>query len=213
MRFPLPLFAKKKTASETVFSRIYTGNEWVFGSGDGSLPSSTEEYRSFLQSFLREHRIRSVVDVGCGDWQFSRLLDWSGVEYLGIDVVDEVIKKNSSAFAGPNVRFLRQDVLESRPPPADLLLLKDVLQHWPFAAIESIISWFPSYRYILVTNEALIAPHQDTEFGGYRPLDLREDPFFMPMTEVLRFGGPCNVHGQPWTKVTLFYQPAPLSQS
>jgi hypothetical protein len=55
----------------TEFRTIYRRRIWQVGSGHGSRVKNTVEYRALLESFLREHRIRSVVDVGCGDWQFS----------------------------------------------------------------------------------------------------------------------------------------------
>src|SRR5258708_3166902 len=89
-----------------VFNRYYRSDAWIGGgSGSGSTPSVTAPYRDFLTSFLRENNIRSVVDLGCGDWQFSRLIDWSGIDYLGVDV-SGVVLENTSKFAKPGIRFL-----------------------------------------------------------------------------------------------------------
>ena len=75
-----------------VFDFIYSSNEWSIGSGFGSLPQTTETYRGFLQEFLARNDVRSVIDAGCGDWQFSRLIDWTGIDYLGIDVSAVALK-------------------------------------------------------------------------------------------------------------------------
>ncbi len=56
------------------------------------------EYRAFVQQFMSRNSVRSVVDLGCGEWQFSRLIDWTGVRYLGVDVVPAVIEKNRPRF-------------------------------------------------------------------------------------------------------------------
>jgi hypothetical protein len=50
-----------------VFDFIYAHDEWEGGSGPGSFPGSTAQYRAFLQDFMRKNKIRSVVDVGCGE--------------------------------------------------------------------------------------------------------------------------------------------------
>jgi len=63
-----------------VFDFLHTNNERCVGTGFGSLPWTTESYRRLLQDFLACRAIRSVVDVGCGDWQFSRLIDWRGID-------------------------------------------------------------------------------------------------------------------------------------
>jgi len=71
-----------------IFNNIYQNNLWDFGSGPGSLEQNTTEYRIFLQNFIRQNKIKRVLDIGCGDWRFSRLMDWSGLVYTGIDVSD-----------------------------------------------------------------------------------------------------------------------------
>jgi SAM-dependent methyltransferase len=70
---------------------------WGAGSGPGSASHETIAYRAFLQGFLQWNRVRSVVDLGCGDWQFSRFIDWSGVDYTGVDVVAPVIEATAPA--------------------------------------------------------------------------------------------------------------------
>ena len=35
------------------------------------------------QQFLKDNAIRSVVDAGCGDWEFSQAIDWTGIDYKG----------------------------------------------------------------------------------------------------------------------------------
>jgi 2-polyprenyl-3-methyl-5-hydroxy-6-metoxy-1,4-benzoquinol methylase len=89
-----------------------------------------------LQAFLRDNAVRSVVDVGCGDWQFSRLIDCSGLDYRGFDVVPAVIEAHRAAFGREGVRF---DLLEdfAALPEADLVLRKDVLQHLPLPDVEA----------------------------------------------------------------------------
>jgi len=54
------------------FERIYADNEWQYGSGEGSLPIHTKGYIAFIESFVANHEVKSVVDLGCGDWQFGR---------------------------------------------------------------------------------------------------------------------------------------------
>ena len=79
-------------ALRTAFEKIYDENLWGNGSGPGSSPANTVEYRAFLARFLGSNAIRTVTDLGCGDWQFSKLLDWSAVNYTGIDVVEAVVE-------------------------------------------------------------------------------------------------------------------------
>ena len=87
------------------FERVYRGDEWGHGSGPGSSPANTIEYRAFVSRFIEANGVRRITDLGCGDWQFSHLMDWSSVEYIGLDVVPEVVARNRSGFSQPNLRF------------------------------------------------------------------------------------------------------------
>jgi hypothetical protein len=169
-----------------VFDEIYKTHYWGNGSGSGSSPEATLPYREFLGRFLLENRIRSVVDLGCGDWQFSKLIDWSGIEYHGFDAAESVIERNGAAYGSDNVTF---SVMKSYDliPAADLLIIKDVLQHLSNQEVIRIIqTLIPRFKLTLVTN--CVPPirtslHRSSMFnqpiktGDFRFLDLRRPPF------------------------------------
>lgn len=169
-----------------VFDEIYKTHYWGNGSGSGSLPEATTPYREFLQRFISENGIRSVIDLGCGDWQFSKLIDWSGVKYHGFDVAESVVEKNREAYGTDKITF---SVMENYHliPAADLLIIKDVLQHLSNQEIDRIIKQLiPRFKLTLVTN--CVPPirtsfhrssmfNRDIETGDFRFLDLRRPPF------------------------------------
>src|SRR5207244_903609 len=92
-----------------------------------SVLQNNQTYIQFLEIFLQCNNIRSVIDLGCGDWSFSRFIQWGNIQYLGIDMIQPVITKNLNEFAARNIRFLHADALAIDLPKADLLLCKDVL--------------------------------------------------------------------------------------
>ena len=48
-----------------------------------------------MRKFIKENAIQSVVDLGCGDWQFSPYIYHDlGVAYTGYDVVLPVIQES-----------------------------------------------------------------------------------------------------------------------
>ena len=107
---------------------------------------------SSSRRFCDSIAIQSVVDLGCGDWNFSRLIDWSAIRYTGIDTVPEVIEADRKAFVDRG-RFLCLDFIREELPEADLALVKDVLQHWPNDVIRSMMGRLRAqYRYVLITN-------------------------------------------------------------
>ena len=70
-----------------VFDKIYKHNTWMFGSGSGSVPINNKPYIEFLKDLLANKQISSVIDIGCGDWQLAKNINWNGIKYLGIDTM------------------------------------------------------------------------------------------------------------------------------
>jgi glycosyltransferase involved in cell wall biosynthesis/SAM-dependent methyltransferase len=164
---------------ERRFSSIYAEQTWGRGSGVGSAPNKTVEYRAFLQNFMAQNDIRSVVDFGCGDWQFSRYIDWSGIGYVGIDIAASVVERNQSEFGAANIRFETFRSLDSLPA-ADLLVCKDVLQHLPNGLVKAYLAAFRrTYKFALITNDEEPAHLQNAEIeiAGWRTLKLDRAPF------------------------------------
>jgi len=201
----LLIFARRLTGLDRharVFNRYYLNNAWIGGgSGSGSTAENTTAYREFLASFLRQFEIKSVVDLGCGDWQFSRLIDWTGIDYLGIDV-SKVVLQNTKKFTNPNVRFANMDALSGDLPAADLLLVKDVIQHWSNSDIAHLIPVLNRYKYALITNTShknTTRINENIRPGACRPVDLSAEPFNVNGSFVLEFYA-----GEP--KTTFFWR-------
>jgi SAM-dependent methyltransferase len=176
-----------------IFDFIYASDGWEGGSGAGSTPQATAPYRAFLKDFMADNGISSVVDAGCGDWQSSQLIDWTGVDYVGIDV-SAVVLNNTRRFAKAGVRFLLGDARTMELPQADLLILKDVLQHWSNADIVAAIPKFRRFRYCIVANGATEQvknlANSESVAGGYRPVDLALPPFSLAGRYVLSYEVP-----------------------
>lgn len=173
-----------------VFDHIYSQKLWGEGSGGGSAPEHTAAYREFLQQFIGEHGIRSIVDAGCGDWHLMRLMDLSGIGYLGIDV-SAVVLEATRRHARDGVQFAEGDARNMQLPSADLLLMKDVLQHWSADDILGFVPQLARFRVCLITNDLDLARpdniNKDIMAGGYRSLDLTAAPFRLPGRHVFSF--------------------------
>jgi SAM-dependent methyltransferase len=171
-----------------VFNRYYRENVWIGGgSGTGSTVENTRGYREFLQAFMPAKNIRSVLDLGCGDWQFSQHVSWDGIDYLGVDVAPVVIK-NAHRFASNSVKFAELDGSTDELPAADLLIAKDVFQHWRTDEILRFLPRLARFKYALITNgcdEQGI--NSDIRAGQCRPLDMSRPPFSLRGKTVLRY--------------------------
>jgi SAM-dependent methyltransferase len=172
------------------FEQIYEMDLWGGGSGEGSFPVHTRGYVRFLEAFIRRNRIRSVVDLGCGDWQFSRFVDWQGARYDGFDIVPKVVERNQREFSSETVNFHLFDGDFSRFPDADLFLAKDVLQHWSDSEIVEFLPELRRFPIALLTN--CVNPHGETTHsdiadGDFRYLDLRASPYNLVAEHVYTF--------------------------
>ncbi len=183
--------------TKTAFDGIYRDAVWgrneagVGNSGTGSTLTSTAAYRTYLQAFLAERKIVSVVDAGCGDWEFSKEIDWTGIEYKGFDIVDRVVDQNRRRHGKPNIQFFAGNIVDDDLPPADLLVCKHVLQHLPTKDVQTFLrKQLPKYKYALITNgvdahTARANYTQDIAPGGYRALDITKPPYAIPGAKVL----------------------------
>lgn len=192
MQFIKNLLLKQSANNlNTLFDVVYETNYWGSGSGSGSNENLCRDYVAFLQEFFKTHNITSIVDAGCGDWQFSKNIDFSGITYQGFDVASFVVNANTPRYSKDNISFHLYDGDFSKLPSADLLICKDVLQHLPIAKIKEFITILPRFKYALITND--IGTNNNTEIlpTQGRTLDLREDPFNLDCSIVFEIQENC----------------------
>jgi SAM-dependent methyltransferase len=196
----LSVWAYARDVHENAFTYIYDNGVWggynqnnqdLGTSGGGSTEKNTREYRKLLELFLKEKEIKTVVDVGCGDWEFSKLIDWNGIEYLGYDVVKSVIEANNAKYATDTLHFVVGNFLTIELPSADLLICKHVLQHISNQDILNFIPQLKKYKYCLITNEVdpktLSSDNKNIKVGLTRPIDLSKAPFNVSGTKILTY--------------------------
>jgi len=171
--------------AEKVFTNMYNNNVWGgddgFFSGGGSTLEEGGPFIEYVQNVLDTYDIKSVVDVGCGDWVLANEIDWGNRIYLGVDVVPELIERNKQLYSSENIRFLHVDAAIEHLPKGDLLICKDVLQHLSFNDINHILEEMKKFKYVIFVNDIdmNMSTNQNVATGGYRPLDLSKKPFFL----------------------------------
>lgn len=186
------------------FQKYYDGSDsqWGNSSGPGSDPFYTIDYRSLISKFIRLNSIRSVVDVGCGDWQFSRFIDFGGASYTGFDVVPAIIDRNIANYTTDKIKFALMPELDY-VPAGDLLIMKDVLQHLPNRTIRSFKNIvFPKFKHCLLTNSFRkidTGQNSDAAAGDFRCLDLTKAPYCFSGAYLLEFGSTV------WEYIRVFY--------
>lgn len=147
--------------SGKIFETIYRKKCWStdetkhieFWSGSGSEKKFTKGYESVISRFILEHNVKTVVDLGCGDFQVGkRLLEKTEFHYIGVDVVDDLIKQNSKNFSKENISFVCRDISRDELPDGDLCLMGHVLQHLNNTTVLNILSRVQKYPYCIITE-------------------------------------------------------------
>lgn len=116
----------------TFWDQRYAREPWL-GSGPGSRGVAAHYKAALLHRWVDAHRVRSIVDIGCGDlcWLTTTdaYPDWlQGVSYTGLDISAVIVQKNAARF--PHCHFAVHDLV-AHPPPvaAELVVCFDVLLH------------------------------------------------------------------------------------
>ena len=173
---------------ERKFNQIARNHYWGGGnetiSGTGSTIVSTIALRKCLGNWIDKYNITSIVDIPCGDCNWQHLIPGiENVGYRGYDVSKYTIVK--AKMKNPTWKFECLDLTTSIPPRADLVILRDFLQHLPLkngkqALVNVVksnsiwlgISTYPSSRVNI-----------NIEVGNYFKNNVRKYPFNLPEPE------------------------------
>lgn len=186
-----------------IFSDIYKHGVWGTGdggffSGDGSLPENTKAYEDVVIRLIEDQGVASILDIGCGDFSVAeRILSKQGakVRYLGVDIVPELVEHLRREHGGENIQFDLLDAVTDPLPKADLVIVKEVLQHLPNKDVRRVTEKLLAFPYALVTNTQARNPisfNEDLPAGPETRVQrgsglwLDKAPFHFPFKEVLR---------------------------
>jgi SAM-dependent methyltransferase len=170
---------------EERFARIYQTNLWFDAesrSGTGSSLDATAQLRASLPPLLRRLNARRLLDVPCGDFNWMRHVDLSGIDYIGGDIVEAMIEANRERYESPTRRFMTVDITNGSLPHADVILCRDCLVHFSFA---NVVAAFRTMKasgaeYLLTTTFLNREANKDIVDGDWRPLNLEQAPFLLP---------------------------------
>lgn len=168
----------KKTFDNIYSNKLWGENKEGKGnSGSGSLISTTTEYRYLLEQFIKDNDIKSIVDLGCGDWEWMREFDLGDIRYTGIDVSSIVIENNNKLYSTNNIKFINGDA-NNITEEVDLIVIKDVLQHLPLDIIKDTLNIVKTKcKYSLITNDYSKKCNKNIPIGSWTAIDLTRPPF------------------------------------
>jgi len=169
------------------FKTVYSENLWKNQesiSGDGSTLNCSLEYLKFIEKFIVDNRIKKILDIGCGDFNLMRHLNLSYIEYVGIDMIKDLIDINNKKYGNHNINFFNVKIHEfDYADKYDLILCKDVLQHWSNQSVINFHRSLKNYNYCILVNDYINHDYTNKNYNvnildsEYTVVDLMEDSY------------------------------------
>lgn len=202
-------------AEESSFVTTRPGGSW---DGPGSSLDCTERLRDELQAMLARLNVHTMLDVACGDWNWMRLVDLTGIEYTGWDVDPGRIARcryrigigDFTSTDRPNTHFEQVNALEADAnllSEYDLVLARDFLPHLPNGHIQEFLGkltrggsqWLLASTYPHVEDNTFTYDPTQYAWNGYmeHPINLEIPPFNMRKVDaIVEESGPGGVIAQ-----------------
>ena len=186
-----------------IFSGIY--ENYGFGSsesrsGPGSTLEETKLLREEIKKLIVKKGIKSVVDIPCGDFHWMKEIVFNFDSYIGGDIVEKAIETNNERYSNSRIKFIHFDLVNDTIPEGDLLIVRDVIGHFPLEdgkkIIENILK--SKCKYLLSTTWAnkrdnvwskcspgdVHRENEGVDFGRFYPVNLMAAPFNFPEANI-----------------------------
>jgi hypothetical protein len=173
------LISKKK------FSIIYYTGYWKNYkysslSGAGSNIKKNSIFLKKLSAFIKNKKIRSVTDIPCGDFSWFKKLTLSNINYLGGDIVPDLIKRNKIKYRSKFNKFIILNIKTDRIPDSDFLIIRDLFIHFNdkeiFQSLNNIKKF--KFKFIGITSHMNSSNTLSPLLGdNFRPINLTIPPF------------------------------------
>lgn len=178
---------------QSIFDRIYKNNLWSSSetvSGGGSERARTLEIREKLPWLMEEYGLQTLLDAGCGDWNWMSLIDFTGADpgfqpfgpkkIYACDIVPDLIAANRRKYVDRAV-FFEADLTADALPEVDVAMCRTVLFHMSLAHVHmALANMRKTSKYLLLTTHPHVTENIDINDGDWRRLNMTLPPFLMP---------------------------------
>ncbi|GHT85719.1 hypothetical protein FACS1894137_10360 [Spirochaetia bacterium] len=184
----LRYLSRLKKSVKEIFTEIKEKNLWGSPksvSGPGSEAKQIEKLIIDLSNLFKIKDIKSILDIPCGDFNWMKEVDLSGIEYIGADIVDGLINENIRKYENKNIEFKVLDIITDKLPTVDLIFVRDCFVHLSYKNIFHAINniKLSGCKYLLTTTFTNRHNNYDIITGDWRPLNLCDKPFKFPEPE------------------------------
>lgn len=214
----------RNLSNKEIFEKIYAEGHWgkstdpsdKFYSGSGSRTEDIVSiYIDTISKFLSslDHK-PDVVDLGCGDFFIGSKIRPLCNKYIACDIVDSLIAFNKEKFSDINVDFRTLDFINDALPQAEIVFIRQALQH---LSNQDIIKLIPKlinhYHYLILTEHLPLnenyTPNIDKPTGKETRIvknsgvDLIKPPFNLPILESTKL---CEIEISSGRVTTILYR-------
>jgi SAM-dependent methyltransferase len=177
----------KSRPQDDVFGYYHNQNVWgdqESVSGPGSTLDYTASIRTALPELLAEFNIRSILDIPCGDFNWMGHVDLAERQYIGADIVPDLIAANQNKYGQPGREFRVLDLTKGPLPEVDLLLCRDCLMHLCPELIDAALANIlrGKIRYLLTTTHPK-GKNKRILTGEWFPINLQRAPYRFPQPQ------------------------------
>jgi len=170
---------------QSTFARFYTENLWgdcESASGPGSNLARTAKLRNELPILLQELGARSMLDAPCGDFNWMKETRVTLEQYIGVDIIPELIARNQSRYGSEHTRFVLLDLTRDALPGVDVILCRDCFIHFSDRHIAAAIRNFKrsGSTYLLTNTYREWRQNENIRTGDFHHLNLQLPPFNFP---------------------------------
>jgi hypothetical protein len=169
----------------STFAPFYAENRWGDSesvSGPGSNLARTSKLRAELPGLLKEIETRTLIDAPCGDFNWMKETNLEVEQYIGIDIIPDLISRNQGLYRNERRQFRLLDLTRDDLPRADVILCRDCFIHFSYKHIAAALGNFKRSRstYLLTNTYPRWPKNRNTRTGDFRHLNLLLPPFNFP---------------------------------
>ena len=146
-----------------VFTKIYAQGLWgrdandssAYYSGSGThTPAIADPYVAAIRALAATFpHAPSAADLGCGDFHIGAQVRGAFASYIACDIVPGLIEQNRQRYNAQEVEFRCLDLTTDDLPQADVIVVRQVLQHLSNRDIAGFVSRVAGKCHWLVVTE------------------------------------------------------------
>lgn len=175
-------------------------------SGPGSSLGNTVEIRSLIVETVKKYNIKTLLDLGCGDWHWMRdVFENAGLKslnYEGWDIHPGLIEELQGKYGSEYIQFRLADIIQTPMPRVDLIVCRDVLFHLENELVSRILHNIKASgsKYLISTTfpdeeeNVAIKQYIPIDGWGFRRINLDIAPFNLKNQLIKKMIEPLNSH-------------------